>query len=109
MIHKGKKVLDGTLSSIQDEYGTDTIRVQTSGGAAVLSNLSGVDRIADLGQIQELHMRPGCDAQELLAEIISRTSVRSFDIMKPSLHDIFLRIAGQGAEVADDAQSAQIS
>ncbi len=29
MIFKGKKVLDGTLASIQDRYGSDTIRVST--------------------------------------------------------------------------------
>jgi ABC-type uncharacterized transport system ATPase subunit len=45
-------------------------------------------------------MLPGCKAQEVLAAIISRTEVLSFDIVKPSLHDIFLRIAGpQASEV----------
>ena len=29
MIFKGRKVLDGTLDSIQDEYGSDTIRLRT--------------------------------------------------------------------------------
>src|SRR5262249_27137208 len=31
MIHKGKKVLDGTLESIQDAYGSDTVRVRLEG------------------------------------------------------------------------------
>ena len=29
MIYQGKKVLDGTLDNIQDQYGLDTIRIQT--------------------------------------------------------------------------------
>ena len=32
MIYRGNKVLDGTLASIQDQYGSDTIRVSTEGG-----------------------------------------------------------------------------
>jgi len=94
MIFKGKKVLDGSLNSIQDKYGTDTIRLRTDVGIEALKNLEGVQKINDLGQIQELRMNPACDPQEILKTVMSRTRVRSFDIVKPSLHDIFLRIAG---------------
>ena len=40
MIFRGRKVLDGTLASIQDQYGDDTIRVTVSGGVATVQNLS---------------------------------------------------------------------
>lgn len=98
MIFKGRKVLDGTLNSIQDEYGSDTIRIRIEDGADVLRNLNGVEKINDFGRMQELRMAPNCDSQEILAEIMSRTRVRSFDIVKPSLHDIFIRIAGTEAK-----------
>ena len=104
MIFKGKKVLDGTLASIQDRYGSDTIRVRTEDGAAALQNLNAVERINDSGQVQELRMAPDCDPQQVLAEIMSRTRVRSFDVVKPSLHDIFLRIAGPEAREVNHAQ-----
>lgn len=61
MIFRGKKVLDGTLDSIQGQYGSDTIRVSAEGGAAVLDRLPGVEKIRDLGQVQELRMAPGCE------------------------------------------------
>ena len=41
MIFRGKKVLDGTLASIQDQYGNDTIRVAAEGGAQFLDGLAG--------------------------------------------------------------------
>jgi len=106
MIFQGRKVLDGTLSTIQDRYGCDTIRIRTEAGAAALQNLEGIERINDFGQVQELRMAPACDAQEILAAILSRTRVRSFDIVRPSLHDIFLRIAGPEAREAQHAQNA---
>src|SRR5205085_11953404 len=42
MIYKGKKVLDGTLESIQEKYGSDTVRVRLDGSAAPLDGLRGV-------------------------------------------------------------------
>lgn len=98
MMFKGRKVLDGTLASIQDEYGSDIIRVQTENGASVLQNLPGVDKLNDFGKLQELHMTQECDPQDILTTIMARTRVRSFEIAKPSLHDIFVRIAGPGAK-----------
>ena len=104
MIFKGKKVLDGTLGSIQDRYGSDTIRVRTEDGAAVLKDLKGVEKINDFGQVQELRMGQDCDPQQALAAIMSRTRVKSFDIVRPSLRDIFMRIAGPEAEEVNHAQ-----
>jgi ABC-2 type transport system ATP-binding protein len=49
MIHRGRKVLDGTLSSIQDRFGEDTIRVTAEGGMAAVGPLPGVEQIRDLG------------------------------------------------------------
>jgi ABC-2 type transport system ATP-binding protein len=107
MIFKGKKVLDGTLASIQDKYGSDTIRIRTDGGVAALKNLNGVERINDYGQLQELRMASDCDSQKLLADIMSRTRVRSFEVVKPSLHDIFIRIAGPEAKEVNNAKDIQ--
>jgi len=97
MIFRGRKVLDGTLASIQDQYGNDTIRVAVEGGIDSRDSLPGVEKVRDLGQVQELRMARGCDPQEVLRALVARTRVSSFSIMKPSLHDIFVRIAGPEA------------
>jgi ABC-2 type transport system ATP-binding protein len=98
MIFKGRKVLDGTLISIQDEYGSDTLRLRAEGGISSLKNLDGVEKIMDFGGLQELRLRPEADHQEILARIMARTRIYSFDLAKPTLYDIFLRIAGPEAE-----------
>jgi len=103
MIFQGRKVLDGTLSSIQDTYGSDTIRVRTENGVSALENLQGVEKVSDFGRVQELRMAPESDSQEVLATIMSRTRVSSFEVAKPSLHDIFLRIAGPEARANNHA------
>lgn len=91
MIFKGRKVLDGTLQQIQAQYGEDTVRVRVSGGAGALEGLAG--NVRDLGQLQEV--RVAGDPQELLRKLLERGRVEHFEVSKPSLHDIFLRIAGE--------------
>jgi ABC-2 type transport system ATP-binding protein len=103
MIFKGRKVLDGTLAAIQDQYGNDTLRLRAEGGMSRLNGLAGVEKAIDFGRLQELRMRPGSDPQQVLAEIMSRTPVYSFEVAKPTLYDIFLRIAGEEARNRDDA------
>lgn len=97
MIYKGRKVLDGTLESIQDAYGSDTVRVHLD-GAAQLDDLPGVLKVTDLGRYQELRLAPEADAQAILACLMQRGRVRHFEMSKPTLHDIFVRIARPDAQ-----------
>ena len=97
MIFRGRKVLDGTLAAIQDQYGLDTLRVGVEGGAAMLQGLPGVEDVNDSGQVQVLRLARGADPQAVLVELVRRTRVHRFEIARPSLHDIFVRIAGPGA------------
>jgi ABC-2 type transport system ATP-binding protein len=91
MIFKGRKVLDGTLEQIQSTYGTDTIRIETDGGVEVLDGLAEIEEINDHGNLQEVKW--GGDPQVLLEYLVARTRVTRFEIARPSLHDIFVRIA----------------
>jgi ABC-2 type transport system ATP-binding protein len=91
MIFRGKKVLDGTLAEIQAQYGADTIRVRTDGGRAALDGMAGVDKVVDQGNVQEVRLSG--DPQAFLRALMARTKVQQFEVTRPSLHDIFVRIA----------------
>ncbi len=91
MIFKGKKVLDGTLDEIQTEYGHDTARVRVTGGAALLRGLPSIAAINDHGNYQDVRLNG--DAQAFLHALTQKTDVQQFEIRRPSLHDIFVRIA----------------
>jgi len=93
MIYKGQKVLDGTLQSIQEKFGQDTLRVQTEMGVSSLKGIKGVERVNDFGQVQEIKMEAHADSQEVLKAILAKTSVFKFELTSPSLNDIFIRIA----------------
>ncbi len=103
MIYQGRKVLDGTLSSIQKKYGSDTIRIRTEDGKQAINDLPGVEKINDFGRLQELRIAKGTDSQEVLAAIMKRTRIEKFETIQPSLNDIFIRIAGPEAQEANHA------
>jgi ABC-2 type transport system ATP-binding protein len=98
MIFQGKKVLDGSLDEIQARYGQDTIRVRTAAGPGALAGLAGIDAVTDFGNYQDV--RYTGDPQTLLAALVARTSVGHFEVTKPSLNDIFIRIAKPSAAYA---------
>jgi ABC-2 type transport system ATP-binding protein len=98
MIFKGRKVLDGTLAGIQDNYGSDTVRVRFDGDVSILKGIAGVDHVTDFGKMQELRITESVDSQSVLSTLMSHGRVRHFELVKPSLHDIFVRIAGPEAE-----------
>jgi ABC-2 type transport system ATP-binding protein len=91
MIFHGRKVLDGTLESIQNDYGADTVRIRTSDGSRILTGMPDVEAVNDFGQMQEVRLKG--DPQAFLGRLIARTSVYQFEVTRPSLQDIFVRIA----------------
>jgi ABC-2 type transport system ATP-binding protein len=102
MIFRGHKVLDGSMSDIHSQFGHDTIRVRTAGGSAALTGLAGVESIADSGNFQDV--RIAGDPQAFLHALANRTAIHHFELKKPSLHDIFVRIARPSAdEMREDA------
>jgi ABC-2 type transport system ATP-binding protein len=101
MIFKGRKVLDGSLAEIQAEYGHDTIRIAVSGGLSALGGITGLESVIDHGNYQDVRVTGSPHA--LLQQLVSRAEVRHFEIMRPSLADIFVRIAGPAAAAVDGA------
>lgn len=100
MIYQGKKVIDGTLEAIQDDYGQDVIRLRLESARGTppdLSRISEIQRVNDFGQLQELRVGAAADTQALLGQLMQLGTVRHFELSRPSLRDIFVRIAGPEA------------
>ena len=103
MIFQGKKVLDGTLESIQAAYGRDTVRVKVEGNGFDPHSIQGVEKVNDFGRFQELRISSKTDTQDVLSALMKRGRVTHFELTSPSLHDIFVRIAGPESQEAANA------
>jgi ABC-2 type transport system ATP-binding protein len=109
MIYKGKKVLDGTLKSIQQKYGSDTLHVRAQTNGRGLSDLPGVLKVTDQGNFQELRLSSAADSQQILAALMQRGRVDHFELAHPSLHDIFVRIASPDPKDATQTPAKEIT
>lgn len=97
MIYKGQKVLDGSLDTIQAGYGQDTLRLRFRDGTALEDGwFPGISHVRHLGRFWE--MRFSGDPHEALKAAAQIGKLDHFEVVHPSLHDIFVRIA-QPAEL----------
>lgn len=90
LINKGEKILDGRVSEIKAAHGKNTLVIAYDGDGAFLSALPGVASATDSGKQTELRMAPGADPQAILRAASERLKISRFEIVEPSLHDIFV-------------------
>jgi ABC-2 type transport system ATP-binding protein len=101
MIHRGRKVLDGTLADIQRRYPVSCVRLRLTDGAELPEMLPGVSSAARDGPFHLLTISEGARPQAVLQSVAATRSVEHFEIMRPTLHDIFVTIARPQAEDGD--------
>jgi len=114
IIARGEKVLDGTVTGVKEEHGQRNVALAiegdgASGVAAILRDHSLVKRADDSNRFFEIELAPGADPQTLLRRIIqSGASVQRFEMIQPSLHQIFLQKVSAIAPPEDRAAWAQV-
>ena len=90
LINKGEKVLDGRVSDIKASYGKNTLVLAFEGDGSFLKGLPGVAAVNDHGRYAELKLGPGADPQAILKAASDRLRITKFEVVEPSLHDIFI-------------------
>jgi ABC-2 type transport system ATP-binding protein len=90
LIDHGEKVLDGAVSEVKARHGKNTVAMAFDGDGSFIASLPGVARVSDHGQYVEVRLVDGADPQPLLKEAVARLRLRRFEVVEPSLHDIFV-------------------
>jgi len=93
MIFRGRKVLDGSLESIQHQYAGDMVRVGFSDRGQKLDTIQGAVDVLKSGNFFDFRVANMDRMQHVLSQLAETGSLTHFEIVKPSLHDIFVRIA----------------
>ncbi len=94
MIHRGHKVIDGTMTQVKANAPNRAIRLNYAGDGAFIEELPLVKRVREYGSDMEIFLNEGADSQDLLREFVDRIEIKTFDVSDPSLYDIFLQVAG---------------
>jgi ABC-2 type transport system ATP-binding protein len=94
LIDRGRKVLDGRLSEIKARYGHNTIRLEFDGPKDFLAGHPLVERMDLYGHYVELRPKISADPQEILRTAMESVRIRRYQIVEPSLNDIFIEKVG---------------
>jgi len=94
LINRGAVVVDGTLESIRAGHESHTVSLELDGDAAFVEALPLVVGVTAAGRRSEVELSEGADPQDLLKALVDRVQVRAFEIKRPSLHEIFVRLVG---------------
>ena len=96
LIDRGRKILDGPLSAIKSQYGRNTVRLEFDGPTIFLENNPLIDKMNLYGHYAELRLKPSADPQELLRVAVQKIRIHKFEVVEPSLDDIFMEKVGLG-------------
>lgn len=94
LIHRGKVVLEGSVSSVKKRHGSNTVHLDFTGDGSFLRSLPGVHAALLYQNSAELELEQGAPSAPILAAAVGRIEVRKFEVQEPSLHSIFLRTVG---------------
>ncbi len=103
MIYQGKKVLDGTIDAIRESHGAIRLRVRMASGVEIPNHLPGVSDYSTNESFSELQLESNTARRDVLQLLASHGDIEHFETVRPSLHDIFVRIAKPQSEEATDA------
>ena len=90
LIDKGQKVLDGEVKQVKRNFGRNNVILAYGGKSDFLKQNGLVKDYNDYGNYVEVHLREGASPQALLAAAMQHAEIFRFEIVEPSLHEIFL-------------------
>jgi len=90
LISKGQSVIQGKLRDVKKQHGHDRIKLQYSGDGEFLRNNDLIEKFDDYGNYVEIRLKDNANPQELLQKIVKKAEVYQFQIVEPSLNEIFI-------------------
>jgi ABC-2 type transport system ATP-binding protein len=93
MIFRGNKVLDGTLEAIQNQYAADLVRVGFANPGDSFPEIQGINDCRRMDRYFEFRLPDLRQSNRVLQQLAEVRQVVHYEIIRPSLHDIFVRIA----------------
>ncbi len=100
IIARGEKVLDGGVAEVRESHGARMVAIGLDGAPSsavqqVLADRSLVARTDESNRYLEVELAPNAKAPQLLTALVGAgAQIERFEIVRPSLHRIFLEKVG---------------
>jgi len=93
LVNDGRAVLSGNLREIKSRYERNRVIVEFEGSAEFLKSTE-IEEARNYSGRAEVKLHPHGDAQKLLHEAASMATIYRFELVEPSLEEIFIQTVG---------------
>jgi ABC-2 type transport system ATP-binding protein len=97
LIDKGTAVLSGKVREIKSSYERNRVIVEFEGSSAFLNSEEIAEAKSFSGHV-EIRLKERGDAQKLLHEAAAAATIFRFELVEPSLEEIFIQTVGGKAD-----------
>ena len=105
LINEGSVLLEGELRTIKQSFGKSSVEIEYFGSIDPIRNSQWIEDCNDFGQYAEVKLKTPEDYRPFLRELVDKkVDVTRFELMEPTLHDIFVRSVEAGRGTVQDAE-----
>jgi len=97
LINRGRMILHGNLRQIKKSMGRQILRVSLEGDVDFWAKIPGLDLLASRADYQEFRLGDGVDPNDVLRAAMRAGQVVRFELVEPSLDQIFVEKVGATA------------
>lgn len=94
LINRGKAVLSGGMREVKSRYERNHVVLHFEGDASFLTHPS-IAEYKDYAGHVEIRLKPHADSQSLLREAAQKATIYKFEMVEPSLEEIFIQTVGE--------------
>jgi ABC-2 type transport system ATP-binding protein len=95
LINHGRALFEGDLRQIKSRFGMRNVQIKYEGDSRFLRERRLVQSFNDYGNYVEIRLAPEADPQELMHLASADARLDRFELMEPSLEEIFLDAVGK--------------
>jgi ABC-2 type transport system ATP-binding protein len=97
LVNRGTVVLSGTMRAVKSRYERNRVVIEFEGDDSFLKH-EAVAEYKNYSGHAEVKLKDGADAQALLREAVSKARINKFELVEPSLEEIFIQTVGGKAD-----------
>lgn len=98
ILDRSQTKLQGNLKEIKRKFPKERVMLVTEGKVSGLDNIRGVKGVRETASGYDIQIEDVSVAQEILSTASSQSTVYRFEVMEPTLNDIFIRTVGEKRE-----------
>lgn len=105
MIHRGRKVLDGSLTTIRGHYDPGTIEfvpLDSRTDMSAISCLPGIERVEPDGSDYKVYLVDGTNPADAMHRIIEAATPARLELSRPRLEEIFINLVSTSSDSIEE-------